>query len=306
MSRGGEFVGVNWGSTNFRAYRIDAAGALIDTYDSPAGVTKLDRAGIAAQMAALAERWPTHGPIYASGMITSNIGWVELPYVEAPAGIAELAAAAQTVAIGTVDVTLMPGIACRRAMDDAPDVLRGEDVELAGFAAMTEERTGYVALPGTHTKWVRLEDGRVAEFATAMSGEIYDRLAANGLLASVIEGEATDGDAFAAGVALGADRKLGLGNLLFGVRARVVRGELARRDAASFARGILIGSEIADALALYPDLRDRAVPLIGASAVTSLYAAGLARLGIVTAPVESSRACIQGYHALHAHFSGAS
>jgi len=304
MSPGGEFVGVNWGSTNFRAYRFDGAGELLDEYAAPTGVTKLDRAGMAAQVAELAGRWPDHGPIYASGMITSNIGWLEVPYVEAPAGLAELATAARTVAIGQTQVTLMPGIACRRAADGAPDILRGEDVELAGFAAASGGVSGYVALPGTHTKWVRLVGGRIDEFSTAMSGEIYDRLTALGLLASVVEGEAADGDAFGAGLALGRERRLGLGTLLFGVRARVIRGDLLRADAASYTRGILIGSEIADGLALYPDLADGRVPLIGAEPTCRLYAAALARFGIAGEYVDSAQACVQGYRALHAVMAG--
>ena len=94
MSRGadGTFVGVNWGSTNFRAFLIGADGAAIDEYSAPAGVVALDRDGMAATMDELAARWPNRGPIYASGMIGSNVGWIEVPYVEAPAGCADLAA----------------------------------------------------------------------------------------------------------------------------------------------------------------------------------------------------------------------
>ena len=300
MSPGADFVGVNWGSTNFRAYLFDGAGTLLDDYAGPAGVTRLDRAGMGAQIAELAARWPSHGPIYASGMITSNIGWLEIPYVEAPAGIAELVAGARTVPIGPADVTLIPGIACRRAADGAPDILRGEDIELAGFAAAVEA-TGYVALPGTHTKWVRLEAGRVAEFSTAMSGEIYDRLTTLGLLASVVEGEAAEGEALDAGLALGRDRRLGLGTLLFGVRARVIRGELARGDAASFTRGILIGSEIADALALYPGIAGGTVPLIGAEPACRLYTAALRRFDIAGVPLDLTETCVQGFRALHGY-----
>ena len=94
MSRGAEtdtFVGVNWGSTNFRALLIGADGAAIDEYSAPAGVVALDRDGMAATMDDLAARWPNRGPIYASGMIGSNVGWIEVPYAEAPAGCADLA-----------------------------------------------------------------------------------------------------------------------------------------------------------------------------------------------------------------------
>ena len=292
-------VGVNWGSSNFRAYRIAADGTLADEMSAPAGVAALDRAGMADMMERLVERWPDSGPIYASGMIGSNIGWTEVAYAETPAGRAELAAAMVDATIGPAAVRIVPGITCRRSFDGAPDILRGEEVELLGLTALgcTD---GLVALPGTHTKWARLEGGRIVDFFTTMSGEIFDRLTAQGLLASIVEGEAADGPAFQDGVATGKARKLGLGTLLFGARARVVRGELLKSEAASYIRGLLIGSEIADALSAYPDLYGATVPLIGNGPLCRLYASALDGAGIASRLVDSREACLGGFRALHA------
>lgn len=302
MSRDGEgtdIVGVNWGSSNFRAYRIAADGSALDEFAAPAGVALLDRTGMAAQMDALVARWPDHGPIYASGMIGSNIGWVEVPYAEAPAGLAEMAGAAMPAQIGSAPVRIVPGIACRRAFDGGPDILRGEEIELLGLSALAGV-DGLVALPGTHTKWARVEGGRIADFFTSMSGEIFDRLTAQGLLASIVEGEARDGGAFLEGVAAGSARGLGLGTLLFGARARVIRGELLRADAASYIRGLLIGSELADALAVHPDLARASVPLVGNGPLCRLYASALASIGVTARLVDSREACLHGFRALHA------
>lgn len=297
-ARPGEIVGVNWGSSNFRAYRIAEDGDLIDEYSEAAGIAQLDRAGMAAMMDKLAARWPRRAPVYASGMIGSNIGWVEVPYAEAPAGRSELVRAGTETEIGGVAVRIVPGIACRRAFDDAPDILRGEEIELLGLIA-SGHASGFAALPGTHTKWVRLEQGRVIDFFTTMSGEIFDRLTGQGLLASIVEGEAADGDAFHEGVAIGQARKLGLGSLLFGARARVIRGALARANAASYIRGLLIGAEIADALAAYPALAQAEVPLIGNGPLSRLYASALARNGIASRFIDSREACLRGFRALH-------
>jgi 2-dehydro-3-deoxygalactonokinase len=294
----GTFVGVNWGSTNFRAYLIGADGAALDDYSSPAGVVTLDRQGMAATMDALAARWPNRGPVYASGMIGSNVGWTDVPYAEAPAGCADLAAAAVSTSIGRVPARIIPGIACRRSFDGQPDILRGEEIELMGLAALRSV-DGWVALPGTHTKWARLENGRVIDFFTSMSGEIFDRLTTKGLLASIVDGEAADGEVFLRGVAAGRARQLGLGTLLFGARAQVVRGALAKVEAASYIRGLLIGSEIADALAVYPQLRDSVVPLIGNSALSRLYASALGTVGVRNEAIDSRAACLRGFRALH-------
>ena len=298
-ARGEEIVGVNWGSSNFRAYRIAADGCLIDEYAEAAGIAALDRDGMAAVMSKLAARWPTGVPVYASGMVGSGIGWVEVPYAEAPAGRSELAQELTQADIGGVNVHIVPGIACRRAFDGAPDVLRGEEIELLGLIGHGRA-DGLAVLPGTHTKWVRLDRGRVVDFFTAMSGEIFDRLTAQGLLASIIAGEATDGAAFREGVATGQSRRLGLASLLFGARARVVRGALGRADASSYIRGLLIGSEIADALAAYPDLAGANVPLTGSGPLSRLYATALAANGFGSRIVDSREACRRGFRMLHA------
>ncbi len=300
MSRGaeGSFVGVNWGSTNFRAYLIGADGAALDDYSAASGIVGLDRPGMVATMDALAARWPVSGPIYASGMIGSNVGWTDVPYAEAPAGCADLVKAAVSTSIGRVPTHIVPGIACRRSFDGQPDILRGEEIELMGLAALRAV-DGWVALPGTHTKWARLENGRVVDFFTSMSGEIFDRLTANGLLASIVDGEAADGPVFQRGVAAGRARQLGLGTLLFGARAQVVRGVTTKADAASYIRGLLIGSEIADALAVYPRVRDSVVPLIGNTALCRLYASALQSASVHSETIDSRAACLRGFRALH-------
>jgi len=198
--------------------------------------------------------------------------------------------------IGDLAVNIVPGVACVRARDAAPDIMRGEETELLGLLASDRlDGAPVVALPGTHTKWVRIHDGRVMEFMTAMSGEIYDRLTAAGLLSSIVEGPASDGAAFREGVRTAAERMLGLGTLLFGARARVLRGALDRRDAGAYLRGLLIGSEISDALTLFPETRDATIPLVGSAPVCALYQAALAEMGIASRPTPSADVIARGF-----------
>ena len=294
-----EFVGVNWGSSNFRAYRIRGDGLLLDQWIQPAGVSGMDKASMAGLIEELDARWAGHGPIYACGMIGSNIGWQEVPYALAPASLAKISETTAHTHIGNVQVRIVPGVTCKRTFDGGPDILRGEEIELFGFSTIQSGFDGLLALPGTHTKWVMFHSGHVHDFFTSMSGEIYDRLTAAGLLASTVEGEASLNDAFEGGVRLGQERTLGLGTLLFGARAKVIRGELKRRDASSYIRGLLIGAEIADALAIYPQLQGTTIPLIGNEALSVLYAAALASVGIKSSLVSSKDACLSGFLALH-------
>lgn len=300
-------VGINWGSSNFRAYLIGADGRLLDETSRPSGVAKLDRAGMEALMREVGAQWrpgTDRGAVYAAGMVGSNVGWQNVPYVAAPASLADVARGAVRADIGGVALRLVPGMACRRAYDGGPDILRGEEIELFGFAELYPDWDGFLALPGTHTKWVRFAGGRVIDFFTSMSGEMFDRLTSAGLLASIVEGEAHAGDAFFEGVALGSERRLGLGTLLFGARARVLRDALAKTEAASFLRGLLIGSEIADALAIHPGIAGGRMPLIGNGPLCQLYAAALERMGMGSWYVDSRAACTTGFAALHRHVEG--
>jgi len=304
-NRNGDFIGINWGSSNCRAWLLREAGEgmgeVVDAWSEPAGIAGLDRAGMQALVAGLSQRWPSASRLYACGMVGSNIGWEDAGYADCPIGLEGLAGRLHATRIGEAEMAIVPGLACRRA-DGAPDIMRGEETELFGLLrAGRLPRDGVVALPGTHTKWVRLREGRVEEFVTAMSGEIFDRLTAAGLLASIVsDAPAKPGKAFNEGLARGGADRPGLGTLLFGARARVIRGELPRDEAASYLRGLLIGSEIADALALYPQAGDAPVTLIGAGPVCDMYAAALAGMGIGSHSVDAREASVYGFCALHA------
>ena len=296
-------IGINWGSSNFRAHLIAHDGTVVDTLEAAAGVASLQRDGMVEMAHRVRARWPDATRVYAAGMIGSNVGWTDAGYVPCPAGFDRLCDELVPTRIGELALHIVPGLACVRERDEAPDIMRGEETELLGLQVSGRlDDAPLVALPGTHTKWVRIEGGRVVEFMTAMSGEIYDRLTTAGLLASIVEGPGGDGEAFRDGVRTSAARTLGLGALLFGARARVIRGMLAKADASAYLRGLLIGSEIADALALFPQPRERALPLVGSAAVCTLYAAALDELGIASRTIASSDAIARGFAEIDARF----
>jgi len=296
-------VGINWGSSNCRAHLIAPDGAVVDTLEAAAGVATLQREGMVEMANRVRAHWPDASRVYAAGMIGSNVGWTDAGYVECPAGFDRLCDELVATRIGELSLHIVPGLACVRERDGAPDIMRGEETELLGLHASGRlDDARLVALPGTHTKWVRIAEGRVIEFMTAMSGEIYDRLTAAGLLASIVEGPGGDGAAFRDGVRSSASRTLGLGALLFGARARVIRGMLPKGDASAYLRGLLIGSEIADALALFQQPRERAMPLVGSPAVCALYSAALDELGIASRTVASADAIARGFVEIDARF----
>ena len=233
MSFGARFLAVDWGTTNRRVFLIEQ-GRVARTERDDHGVTAVE--DFAAEVAGIRERFGDL-PMLMAGMVGSNIGWRVAPYVPAPAGIAELIAGLLEIDERTA---IVPGV----STDDPADVMRGEEVQLLGaVAAGLVPRDALLVQPGTHCKWVEMADGRIAGFTTAMTGELFALLRSHGLLAAQLSGEVTAGDAFLAGVDEGGKRDLAAS--LFGIRAAKLLGERDDRDAASFASGLLIGSDVA-------------------------------------------------------------
>ena len=167
-------------------------------------------------------------PMLMAGMIGSNRGWVEAPYVPCPAGLPELAARLHW--IEAERAAIVPGVAYET--DGAADVMRGEEVQLLGaFAEGWIGPDSTLCHPGTHNKWVRLEDGRIAAFRTVMTGELFSLLKEHSILADLLAAPAEPGRAFEAGVRHGLDGE-DLTAELFSVRARALLGKAPREEAA--------------------------------------------------------------------------
>jgi 2-dehydro-3-deoxygalactonokinase len=267
-------IAIDWGTTSFRAYRLDRVGNVVDAHSSGKGImaTPPGPEVLEEEIGA----WLDDGPIVMSGMVGSRQGWVEAPYVPCPAGYQEIAAALKRVTWGKRKAWIVPGVSCRDAAG-VPDVMRGEETQILGCGV-----DGTICLPGTHSKWVEVRGGRIERFSTAMTGEVYAVLKQHSILGRMMEEGAADPDAFAQGVRRSGDDG-GLLHHLFGVRTRGLMGELAPAASASYLSGILIGHE----------LRSRAtkeVLLLGAAALTTLYAQGAALLGVATRTLDADAA----------------
>ena len=220
-----------------------------------------------------------------AGMVGSNIGWRPAPYVAAPAGVAELAAGLLWIDERTA---IVPGIST--LVGGRPDVMRGEEVQLLGaVAAGLVPADSLLAQPGTPCKWVEMRDGRIADFVTAMTGELFALLRKHGLLASQLGGEVTLGDAFLEGVEEG--KRQDLAASLFGIRAAKMLGQRDDADAASYASGLLIGTDVAARLATsaHDSVHILADPILG-----GLYSAAIQAHGRNATLVDSHAAFVAG------------
>lgn len=238
-------IGIDWGSSNFRAYRIGPDGAVLERREADSGIAGLEHTDYPAVLQQRIGDWlaGNAGPVLLSGMVGSRQGWREATYVACPAGLADLAAALCPVEIGKGRVGhIVPGLSCRDA-EGVPDVMRGEEMQLFGLDLPAG--VAMAILPGTHSKHVHLVDGRVAGFATMMTGELYALLSNHGLIAAMLPQAPTDFDeaGFQAGV-LASGRPGGLLHHLFGVRSRRLFGELSITAAPDFLSGLLVGHEL--------------------------------------------------------------
>ncbi|NKE47897.1 2-dehydro-3-deoxygalactonokinase [Roseomonas frigidaquae] len=266
-------IGVDWGTTSLRAYRIGATGAPEARIDRPGGILTVPEGGFPAALREAIGPWLADGEtkVLLCGMVGSRQGWVEAPYLPCPAGPAEIAAATSPIPFEGAEIRLVPGLTTRDSAG-IPDVMRGEETKLVALAESVG--TALACLPGTHSKWAHLEGGRVTGFATHMTGETFAALSQHTILART----STDGPDMPEAFARGVDRASQPGGLLhhlFGARSLHLMGALAQDETRSFLSGLLIGHEIAAAAEGI-----RHVHLAGAEGLAGLYAAALAQRGI--------------------------
>jgi 2-dehydro-3-deoxygalactonokinase len=268
-------IAVDWGTSSFRAYRLDESGAIRERRERPRGIAQVPAGGFPQVLAEEMGDWLAGGgeTVVLCGMVGSRQGWVEVPYCECPAGAREIAARLQPVELDGAAAFIVPGV-CGFDASGVRDVMRGEETQILGaLEALPEEAV--VCLPGTHSKWVRVQGARILGFSTHFTGEAFAVLKAHSLLGRMIEGGPTDEAAFLAGVARSGEPE-GLLHHLFGVRAKALFGELSAAGGGEYLSGLLIGHELRNALAA---VRDAPVFLLGAPGLAARYALGLRALG---------------------------
>lgn len=238
-------IAIDWGTTSVRAYRVDATGAVLDSRSAPLGVQNVQDGRFRDALATVLGDWrDDRAPRIACGMIGSRQGWVEAPYVACPATLADLVGGIVAVPDGMLSV--VPGVQTRDP-NGLPDVMRGEETQLLGAVDARDERV-LAALPGTHSKWARVESGRIVDFMTLMTGEVWSVLLKHSILGRLAKAPAEEG--IGPGYAQGVARGLGPGNLvhdIFGARSLALMGELAGEDVADWLSGVMIGREVRNA-----------------------------------------------------------
>jgi 2-dehydro-3-deoxygalactonokinase len=271
-------IGIDWGTSSFRAYRLAAGGTILDRVESAGGILTIPSGGFPAALQAAIGPWLAEGEalVLLCGMVGSRQGWVEAPYLPCPAGPAEIAAALTPIPHPDARLLLVPGLTSRDAAG-VPDVMRGEETKLIGLLAELGPAPALLCLPGTHSKWAWLEGGRIARFTTQMTGELRAVLLEHSILGRLAEPGPGSDAAFLRGVRR-ARQGGGLLHQVFGTRALGLLGELAAAETDDYLSGLLIGHEVR---AVMEDGAPAGpVHLAGAETLCRLYALAFEEFGL--------------------------
>lgn len=241
-------IGLDWGTSSFRAYLFNDSGNILRKVKSEAGILSIGNREFSEtlrhQLNPLGTV-PPDTPIIAAGMITSRQGWVETDYVECPASPNDLAqklSPLDTEEFGRI--WFVPGV---KQFKPHPDIMRGEETQLVGI---TEIKNQIAILPGTHSKWVNLHNGTIRGFSTFMTGDLFHAVR-NHTILRAISAETWSPDGFRKGVDDGfknVENGKGLLSGLFQTRVKTILELSQDSDTESYLSGTLIGTEIGEAM----------------------------------------------------------
>jgi 2-dehydro-3-deoxygalactonokinase len=286
----------DWGTSRLRLY-LRQGKSVLDRRDGP-GIGSLNGASPRDVFLDLVGDWREAGPSLAllCGMVGSRNGWQEAAYAPCPASAADIRQRLLHIDADGLLVAIVPGLSCRNALG-GPDVMRGEETQILGALALNPDLAKgrhLLALPGTHTKWVVVEDGAIASFLTAPVGELYALLREHSILAKAAPGDGPESpEGFARGVARIVEQgPARLPHLIFETRSRQLLDGLPKDEAMGFLSGLLIGSDVAATASWFGDLGP--VSLIGAPALGALYAQAIAAHGGSSVAVDGDSAVLAG------------
>lgn len=293
-----DWVAVDWGTSNLRAWALDSGGAVVESRSSPEGMGRLTREQYPGVLASLLSDLADPADVLICGMAGARQGWLEAPYLDAPADLTTLERAAVSPEMpgSRLAPRILPGV-CQRDIG-AEDVMRGEETQLLGLSALLPGFEGLVVMPGTHSKWARLSGTRLERFSTAMTGELFELLRTQSVLRHSFTGDLEGEDrevGFERGIELGIDRPERLTATLFKVRAGALLSDRSSAWCAGFMSGLLIGAEIGGQRDWVPGAGE--VPLVGNVSLCALYQQAFARLGMQTRIVDATDATLAGLKA---------
>ncbi|WP_395003868.1 2-dehydro-3-deoxygalactonokinase [Cypionkella sp.] len=287
-----DWIAADWGSSNLRVWAMQGDQILAHSA-SDEGMGKLGASEFEAALLRLISGWLGAGvmPVIACGMVGSRQGWQEVPYRAVPCAPLQ---AGTLASVASIDARISLQIVAGLKQTTPADVMRGEETQIAGALAGLPGFDGVICLPGTHSKWVDIAGGQVAGFRSFMTGELFALLAEASVLRHGMGGAGWDDAAFEQAVAEAFTAPLAGTAALFTLRAEGLLAGLPAASARARLSGLLIGAELVSARDFWAE---RPVVLIGAKALSGLYAQALGLQGIDCQSFDATACTLAGLSA---------
>lgn len=290
-------IAVDWGTSHLRLWALDGDGKAKACHRSKRGMRTVEShefvSVLKTEMQVLDV--DTDTPVIMCGMVGSRQGWQEAPYIKMPCRIDAIAASAVRIASVERDIRILPGIAHFNATK--PDVMRSEETQLLGLYDMLgQDLSGLICMPGSHAKWVRIENGLVMDFATSMSGELFAALGASSVLQHSLKNATKkvdpQSDIYSNAVRKSLSDPATVLTRLFAARPHSLLNQMSDDDAAAHISGTIIGQDIAGAIARFAPVHS--TTLVGSGHLGNLYSQALQIAGLQSKMVDGDELAILG------------
>ncbi|MEP3299678.1 MAG: 2-dehydro-3-deoxygalactonokinase [Pseudoruegeria sp.] len=291
-----DWIAVDWGTSHLRVYAVDEDGSVKADAASDMGMGSLKPDQFEGALLDLIEPWLGAGAvdILACGMVGSRQGWVEAPYQTTPCTPLGNGLVSPDTTDSRLNIRVVPGV---RQLSPTPDVMRGEETQIAGTLAKYSDFDGVLCLPGTHTKWVQVSAGEIVSFQTFMTGELFALLAHQSVLRHSVQSSDWNEEAFDAAVSDTISRPERLAARLFSLRAGSLIADLQAAEARARLSGALIGAELS---AARPYWLGQTIILIGTPELNAYYARALSAQGVPIQSENSAEMTLAGLTATRA------
>ncbi|MDN3655082.1 2-dehydro-3-deoxygalactonokinase [Ferruginibacter paludis] len=235
--------------------------------------------------------------VIISGMASSSLGMIELPYKSIPFYIKK--AGLETHFIPATDL-FRHNLIIVSGVRSGNDVMRGEETILVGCSIEDTSAEQLFIFPGTHSKHITVQDGLIINIGTYMTGELFDLLRTKSILAASVEaGDTTVNNRwFVKGVQDSVDNNVL--NTIFHIRTNQLFGALNKADNYQYLSGLLIGAELKDLL----QKRYAAVTIVSEGVLLDLYLAAMNALGLqnICRQQNADKALVSGQAFIFNHY----
>lgn len=260
-----DFLIVDWGTTNFRAFAINHENGVHAQIELPMGLKQVRDGAFAQELEHVLQSWISgyqELPIYMAGMVGSSNGWIDVPYVSTPTSVSKLADRTYifTLPWGAKSY-IVPGIS-HKTDNGEFDVMRGEEVQVFGLINKVNHGTFSAVLPGTHSKHVIVQDKKLVLFDSYMTGELFSAIREHTIIGRDLPKQYQSHSAFVKGVQSGQNG--GATSQIFKARTAKIFTQIEDSEVEDFLSGVLIGSEL-------KELNSASTYLIGNEKLCSRY-----------------------------------